>query len=84
MSRKFDGDENAIVDFKYSSDRARITWWFDHHQSAFLTPDDAAHFSQRRQRPNTQFYDPDFQEPAPSFLATRGVRPVRLRPRAGR
>ena len=33
----FDGDENAIVDFKYSSD-PRLTWWFDHHQSAFLTP----------------------------------------------
>jgi hypothetical protein len=33
----FDGDENAIVDFKYSSD-PRVTWWFDHHQSAFLTP----------------------------------------------
>src|SRR5213075_591256 len=33
----FDGDENAIVDFKYSpSDK--LTWWFDHHQSAFLTP----------------------------------------------
>jgi hypothetical protein len=39
----FDGDENAIVDFKYSrSDR--LTWWFDHHQSAFLTPDDEQHF----------------------------------------
>jgi hypothetical protein len=41
----FDGDENAIVDFKYSrSDK--LTWWFDHHQSAFLTPEDEAHFKQ--------------------------------------
>jgi len=32
----FDGDENVIVDFKYSSS-PRVTWWFDHHQSAFLT-----------------------------------------------
>src|ERR1035441_3436206 len=39
----FDGDENAIVDFKYSSNR-KLTWWFDHHQSAFLTPEDAEHF----------------------------------------
>jgi hypothetical protein len=39
----FDGDENAIVDFKYSTS-ARLTWWFDHHQSAFLTPEDEAHF----------------------------------------
>src|SRR5208283_1951452 len=40
---RFDGDENAIVDFKYSSS-PRLTWWFDHHQSAFLSPEDAEHF----------------------------------------
>lgn len=40
---QFDGDENAIVDFKYCADE-RLTWWFDHHQSAFLTPEDEAHF----------------------------------------
>src|SRR5580765_7982807 len=39
--KDFDGDENAIVDFKYSSS-PKITWWFDHHQSAFLTPAAAA------------------------------------------
>ncbi len=33
----FDGDENAIVDFKYAATE-RLTWWFDHHESAFLTP----------------------------------------------
>ena len=33
----FDGDVNAIVDFKYSPN-PRLTWWFDHHQSAFLSP----------------------------------------------
>jgi hypothetical protein len=37
-----DGD-NAIVDFKYSAS-PRVTWWFDHHQSAFLTPEDQANF----------------------------------------
>lgn len=36
-----DGDENAIVDFKFCADD-RLTWWFDHHQSAFLTPEDEA------------------------------------------
>lgn len=40
---QFDGDENAIVDFKYCPDD-RLTWWFDHHQSAFLSPDDEQHF----------------------------------------
>ena len=39
----FDGDENAIVDFKYAT-TDKLTWWFDHHQSAFLSPSDAEHF----------------------------------------
>lgn len=39
----FDGDENAIVDFKYAASD-KLTWWFDHHESAFLTPEDEAHF----------------------------------------
>ncbi|MFN2413359.1 MAG: phosphoesterase [Pyrinomonadaceae bacterium] len=37
------GDVNAIVDFKYCADE-RLTWWFDHHQSAFLSEDDETHF----------------------------------------
>src|SRR5436190_5285549 len=40
---QLDGDENAIVDFKYCPDE-RLTWWFDHHQSAFLSKDDEQHF----------------------------------------
>ncbi|MBA3353262.1 MAG: phosphoesterase [Blastocatellia bacterium] len=40
---QFDGDENAIVDFKYCPDE-RLTWWFDHHQSAFLSAEDEKHF----------------------------------------
>jgi len=39
----FDSDENAIVDFKYAASK-KLTWWFDHHESAFLTPEDEAHF----------------------------------------
>jgi hypothetical protein len=42
-TEQFDGDENAIVDFKFSPDK-RLDWWFDHHQSAFLTPEDEAIF----------------------------------------
>ena len=55
---QFDGDENAIVDFKYSTS-PKITWWFDHHQSAFLSAEDAAHFEQ--QQSSRKFYDPDFK-----------------------
>ncbi|MFN2453237.1 MAG: phosphoesterase [Pyrinomonadaceae bacterium] len=50
----FDGDENAIVDFKYAATN-RLTWWFDHHQSAFLTPEDEAHF--RADRSGKKFLD---------------------------
>jgi hypothetical protein len=63
--RDFTGDENAIVDFKYSSS-PRITWWFDHHASAFLTPEDGEHF--RRDQSNRKFYDPDFRS-CTAFLA---------------
>ncbi|MCU1299099.1 MAG: hypothetical protein JWO91_3377 [Acidobacteriaceae bacterium] len=64
----FTGDENAIVDFKYSSS-PKITWWFDHHESAFLSPEDAAHFEQDQS--NRKFYDPDFKS-CTSFIATIG------------
>ena len=63
--KQFDGDENAIVDFKYSSS-PKITWWFDHHESAFLSPEDAAHFEQ--DQGNRKFYDPDFKS-CTSFIA---------------
>jgi hypothetical protein len=55
---QFDGDENAIVDFKYSSD-PRLTWWFDHHQSAFLTAADELHF--RADKGGRKFHDPAYR-----------------------
>jgi tRNA threonylcarbamoyladenosine modification (KEOPS) complex Pcc1 subunit len=62
----FDGDENAIVDFKYCSD-PRLTWWFDHHQSAFLTPEDAAHF--RSDTSGRKLYDPSYKS-CTAFIST--------------
>jgi hypothetical protein len=53
----FDGDVNAIVDFKYSPD-PRLTWWFDHHQSAFLSAEDAEHF--HRDHSGQKLFDPSF------------------------
>jgi len=54
----FGDGENAIVDFKYcASDR--LTWWFDHHQSAFLSAEDEAHF--RRDTSGRKFHDPGFK-----------------------
>jgi hypothetical protein len=63
---KFDGEENVILDFKYSAS-PKITWWFDHHESAFLTPADAEHYE--RTPSNKKFYDPDFKS-CTKFLAT--------------
>jgi len=62
----FDGDENAIVDFKFSSS-PKLTWWFDHHQSAFLTPGDAVIF--RQDHSGKKFYDPTYKS-CTKFLAT--------------
>jgi hypothetical protein len=51
----FDGDENVCVDFRYSQD-PRLSWWFDHHVSAFQLPGDEAHF--RADATGRKFYDP--------------------------
>ena len=64
-----DGD-NAIVDFKYSAS-PKVTWWFDHHQSAFLTPADQQDFVAWQamaaaaettgvRMAGGKFYDPDY------------------------
>jgi len=54
--------ENAIVDFKYSAS-PKVTWWFDHHQSAFLSTEDQKNFeagqadgSQRMRK----FFNPNY------------------------
>jgi hypothetical protein len=51
----FAGDENAMVDFRFSAD-PRLTWWFDHHQSAFETASDEAAF--RADKSGKKFWDP--------------------------
>ena len=68
--RDFTGDENAIVDFKYCAS-PRITWWFDHHLSAFLSPADHEHFLACQRDPECsrrKFFDPAFIS-CTSFLA---------------
>lgn len=64
--RLFDGDVNAIVDFKYSP-HPNVTWWFDHHQSAFLSPEDAEHF--RHDKTGRKFLDPSFRS-CTKFIST--------------
>ena len=55
---QFGSGENVIVDFKYSASD-KLTWWFDHHESAFLSPDDEAHF--RRDHSGHKFHDPGYK-----------------------
>ncbi|WP_263410185.1 DHH family phosphoesterase [Terriglobus tenax] len=67
---EFTGDENAIVDFKYSPS-PKLTWWFDHHQSAFLTKDDQAAFEAGQKdgsQSMRQFFDPAYTS-CTSFIA---------------
>src|SRR5208283_149945 len=66
----FDGDVNVIVDFKYSSN-PKLTWWFDHHQSAFLTPEDARHFF--AEHAEKKMYDPSFKS-CTNFISTMARR----------
>ncbi len=69
----FIGEENAIVDFKYSSS-PKITWWFDHHQSAFLDEADREHFLAGQRDPvisMRKFFDPKYTS-CTSFLAHIG------------
>jgi len=54
----FDGDVNAIVDFKYAAN-PKLTWWFDHHESAFLSQEDMDYFTQAAAP--WHFLDPKFR-----------------------
>ncbi len=51
----FDADEHAVVDFRYSP-RPELTWWFDHHVSAFVSGAEQAHFDTAQNE--RHFYDP--------------------------
>ena len=54
----FDGDVNAIVDFKFAA-QPKLSWWFDHHQSAFLTPEDAEYYKSRHSPQH--YFDPRYR-----------------------
>src|SRR3954470_7378546 len=62
----FGPSDNVIVDFKYSAS-PKLTWWFDHHQSAFLSEADEQHF--RGDKSGRKFHDPDFKS-CTKFIAS--------------
>ncbi len=45
-ARVLSGDVNAVLDFRFSA-LPGLDWYFDHHVSAFVTPDDRAAFERR-------------------------------------
>lgn len=55
---ELDADEHAILDFKFNPSE-KITWWFDHHQSGFLTIVDEALF--RADTSGKKFFDPAYK-----------------------
>jgi hypothetical protein len=51
------GDENVILDYRYSRS-PKLTYYFDHHATAFPTPEDRASFdAARAQHPDRMFHD---------------------------
>src|SRR5262249_30931691 len=46
----FTGDDNAILDFRFSVS-PKLTWYFDHHVSAFVTPEDRAAYDESARVP---------------------------------
>jgi hypothetical protein len=62
----FGKEENVIVDFKYSASD-KLTWWFDHHESAFLSEADEQHF--RGDHSGRKFHDPSYKS-CTKFIAS--------------
>src|SRR5689334_2114844 len=48
------GDENAILDFRYAVS-PKLTWYFDHHATAFGSAEERADFE--RDQGRQKFYD---------------------------
>lgn len=54
----FDGQHNAILDYRFTATE-RLTWYFDHHRTAFASSADRQFFEARRDS-GRYFYEPDF------------------------
>lgn len=54
------GDQNAILDYRYY-DAPRLTWYFDHHRTAFGSEDDRRAFDARaKEAPKRFVFDPEY------------------------
>jgi hypothetical protein len=52
-----DGEDNAILDYRYTA-APTLTWYFDHHGTAFRTPEDRELFDAGL--PLRRFYEPTY------------------------
>jgi hypothetical protein len=50
-----DGELNAVLDFRFTSS-PKLTWYFDHHVSAFATIEDRAAYDVRAQERERRFF----------------------------
>jgi hypothetical protein len=53
-----DGDQNAILDYRFCPS-PKLSWYFDHHRTAFANPEDRAFFEERRSG-GRFFFDSDY------------------------
>jgi hypothetical protein len=51
------GDDNAILDFRYTVS-PKLTWYFDHHATAFVSPEERADFD--KDGGQHKFYDANY------------------------
>lgn len=52
-----DSEENAVVDFRYTTNE-KLTWFFDHHQSGIINDEERAHFA--ADHSGRKFFDPKY------------------------
>jgi hypothetical protein len=50
------GEDNAILDFRFTN-TPKLTWYFDHHVSAFVTAEDRAAYEQGARATKHMFHD---------------------------
>jgi len=62
-----DAEDNACVDFRYTASE-HLTWWFDHHVSAFQPAELRAHFD--ADRSGQKFFDPTVKSCAKFIVDT--------------
>ena len=54
-----DGDQNALLDFRFSPVRT-LTWFFDHHRTGFASEADQALCAERKASGYRYFFAPDY------------------------